>query len=147
MNELVKLETDALAAMNSGEFRLAISLYEKIVNENPNWEHGQAFYNLAGCYEYIGDIKAAETNYLRALSIAPKNWYFVGGYADFLDQYGDLKAAFDWYLKLLRIESESKPVTWTVENQKVLDDIKLTLYGLGEKLGWNKDEVDRRAVT
>jgi len=143
-NQLIKYEKDALEAMNNQDFQLAISLFEEIVKQNPNWEHGQAFYDLAGCYEDTGQLEKAKENYVQALKIQPDYSIFVGGYASFLYQFGEPQVAFDWYLKLLKIETENKPLEWTSENQRQLDNIKVGLFALGEKLGWSKDEVETR---
>jgi tetratricopeptide (TPR) repeat protein len=143
-NPLVEYEKNAFDARRNKNFQVAISLYEKIVVENPNWEHGEAFYNLAGCYEDIGELEKAEENYLNALNIQPEYYIFVGGYASFLYQFSEPQTAFDWYLKLLKIEKENKPLEWTSENQWQLDDIKINLFALGEKLDWSKDEVETR---
>ncbi len=57
---LVKLEKYALEAMNRGDYRQAIALYSEIVERNPYWEHGQAFYDLAGCYWDIGESQTRD---------------------------------------------------------------------------------------
>ncbi len=143
-NPLVEYEKNAFDARSNKNFQVAISLYEKIVMENPNWEHGEAFYNLAGCYEDIGELEKAEENYLNALNIQPEYYIFADGYASFLYRFGEPQIAFNWYLKLLKIETDSKPLVWSDENQRQLDNIKVSLFALGEKLGWNKDEVETR---
>jgi len=140
---LVKLEKYALEAMNRKDYRHAIALYKEIISQNPGWEHGQAFYDLAGCYEDIGNLEKAKENYLRALEIQPNYHIFVGGYAGFLDQYGDPREAFELYLKLLRLETEFKPLEWGPENQQQIDRIKSNLYVLGARLGWNQDDVEK----
>jgi tetratricopeptide (TPR) repeat protein len=130
MEHLVELEKKALQAMNLGDFTHAIKLYEEIVRENPQWEHGQAFYDLALCYENIGDLQKAEENYLRALEIQPKYYIFVGGYAEFLEQHGDPRAAFEFFAKLFR-DGDAPD----------LDIIKSKLHILGARIGWKDDEV------
>jgi hypothetical protein len=130
-NPLVEYERQAFNARDQGDFRTAIMLYEKIAKENPNWEHGQVYYDLAGCYEDIGDLQKAEENYLRALEIQPNYYIFVGGYAGFLDRHGDPRAAFDFFAKLFR-DGDAPG----------LDSIKSKLYILGEQIGWTEDEVE-----
>ncbi len=144
-NQLIKYEKDALEAVNNQNFQLAISLFEEIVRQNPKWEHGQAFCNLAGCYEDIGELERAEENYLNALNIQPDYYIFVGNYAGFLYQFGDPQIAFDWYLKLLKIESNFLGIGGekTPDSQQI-KRAKLGLIALGEKLGWSKDEVETR---
>jgi tetratricopeptide (TPR) repeat protein len=144
-NPLVEYETQAFEARNRGDFESAILLYEKIVNQNPNWEHGQAYYDLAGCYWDIGEIEKAKENYLRALNIQPLYYIFVGGYAAFLFEFGEPQIAFDWYLKLLKIESEFTGIGG-VRNPDLegMKQTKLGLIRLGEKMGWDKNEVETR---
>lgn len=135
-NPLAEYEKEAFEARGRKEYQRAISLYEKIVKENPKWEHGQAFCNLAGCYEDIGELEKAEKNYLAALNIQPEYYIFVANYAAFLYLHKEPQIAFDWYLKLLKIEINIS----SAENQQ-LDNIKTALLELGEKLGWSKDRV------
>lgn len=140
-NPLVKYESEAFEARRKKDFQVAISLYEKIVSENPNWEHGQAFYDLAGCYWDIGEIEKAEKNYLRALNIQPNYYIFVGGYASFLYRFGKPETAFDWYLKLLKIETDISS-----DGNPQIENVNKGLFALGEKLGWNKDAVEKRVT-
>lgn len=143
-NELVEHENEAFKARGEGDFPTAISLYEKIVAKQPDWEHGQAFYDLAGCYEEIGDSGKAEENYHRPLDIQPTYYIFLSGYASFLSRFREPEKAFNAYLELLKVETETVPLSWTSENEQMVDDIKANLFSLGEKLGWKKESVKSR---
>ena len=89
-NHLVELETLAFHARDRGELGDEIEKLEELVRINPQWEHGEAIYNLAGCYEEIGDLQKAKANYLRALEIQPDYYIFVEGYEGFSDRHGNL---------------------------------------------------------
>lgn len=94
-NELVELETKAFFARDRGDFGEAIKNLEELVRINPQWEHGEALYNLAGCYEDIGDLHKAKANYLRALEIQPDYYMFVEGYSSFLERHGNIGSPTD----------------------------------------------------
>lgn len=103
-SDLVKLEQEALALMNAGQKEKAIELFSAIVKEQPDWEHGEALYDLAGCYEDLGNLPKADESYRRAIEYGPGNTYFWGGYASFLYLHGSPEDAFEAYLHLLRLE-------------------------------------------
>src|SRR2546426_1005955 len=98
-SDLVKLETEALASRNAGDQKRAVELLSAIVTEQPDWEHGEAFCDLAGCYEDLGEFDKAEESYRRAIDYGPANPYFWGGYASFLYLHRDPQTAFDAHLK------------------------------------------------
>ena len=75
-----------------------------IVKEQPDWEHGTAFFNLASCFEDLGKLPLAEKCYRDALRYGPKNPYFIGGLASFLYLHGETDKAFSAYLTLLEVE-------------------------------------------
>jgi|ANMQ01.1.fsa_nt_gi tetratricopeptide (TPR) repeat protein len=89
--ELVELEKKAFLARDRGDLGEAIESLEELVRINPQWEHGEAFFNLAQCYEEIGDLQKAKANYLRALEIQPDYYIFIEGYAAFLKHYGNVE--------------------------------------------------------
>jgi len=137
-NILAEYESQAYQARSESNFDRAIDLYEKIIQENPGWEHGEAYLNLASCYEANGNIEKAEENYLNALRIQPDYYIFVGGYASFLDKYGEPRMAFDWYLKLFNIEKE---MTGSDSVQSLAGRIEHRLFELGAALGMRDDEI------
>ncbi len=54
--DLATIEKEALAFMNDGKKEQAALLFSKIIAERPDWEHGQAAYNLASCLEDLGEL-------------------------------------------------------------------------------------------
>jgi Tfp pilus assembly protein PilF len=133
-SDLIKLEQEALALRNSGNLKRAAELFASIVAENPDYEHGECFYNLAGCYEDLGELNRAEENYRRALDHEPKNPYFLGGYASFLFLHRDARSAFAEYRKLWKVEHYSGN---TAQAEKAL----LGLRELGKRLGLSDQEL------
>lgn len=142
---LIKRQRQALRAMNEKNFRVAIPLFEEILKESPSWEHGRGFYNLAGCYEDIGELNRAEENYLNALRVQPMYHVFIGGYASFLYLFGEPAKAFEWYLKYLKSISEFRGVGGTpTPDLERMGQSKSILFDLGKRLGWNRNEVEKR---
>ncbi len=134
---LTELETEAFNLLNQNQIKQAANLFAQIVSNQPDYEHGMCFYNLASCLEDLGDFKKAEENYLAAIKYDPDDLIRLGGYASFLYLHGDPKKAFDAHLHLLFLESE-RGRTEDVEN------ITLALKALGERLGLSVPEVERQ---
>jgi len=134
-SDLVKLEQDALKLMNSGKKAEAAELFSAIIKEQPSWEHGEAFYNLAVCYEDLGELHKAAENYLQALKYEPRNPYFLGGYASYLYLHGEPNAAFEAYLRLWRFEGNE---------QESADKTLLVLRELSKRLKISDQELEIR---
>jgi tetratricopeptide (TPR) repeat protein len=132
---LVQWEQEALYKMNHGDIEGAIQLFKKILEVNPNYEHGLAFYNLAGCLEDIKEYKQAEENYLKALEYGPYDTIILGGYASFLYLHGDTQKAFDYHLLLLKEERKFNGRT---------DDLINVLNELGLKLNFSEKEINSK---
>jgi tetratricopeptide (TPR) repeat protein len=136
-SDLVKLEREALALMNEGKNKRAAELFSKIVKERPDWEHGHGFYNLAGCYEDLGDLDKAEENYRRALEYNAQDEIFLGGYASFLYLHRDPQSAFEEYLKLWKLECSSG-------NKVQAEKTMLGLRELSKRLRLTPEEFTQR---
>lgn len=134
--DLNLLEKKAIEEINKANYLEAIDLLNTLVRKNPFYEHGKAFYNLASCYEEIGDFDNAEMNYLKALEISPQNSYFLGGYASFLFLFRQPKIAFEYYLKLLKVEDDNRDVFGKKETM-------LGLYQVGKRLGLSQEKVNK----
>ena len=136
-HHLVELERRALDLRNSGFLEEAAELFAKIVDEQPDWEHGMGFYNLANCYEDLGRIEMAEASYKAALRYEPENTIFLGGLASFLYLHGEPEKAFEAHLKLLKLEKRSK-------HETEAESLKTPLQALGQRIGLSEAEVTRR---
>lgn len=134
---LIEIEQDALKLMNSGELEQAIERFLVIISENPEYEHGTAFYNIASCYEDLERFEEAERNYLRALEIDPENLYFLSGYASFSYLFKDPQVAFTWYLRLLKAESKAGA-------KEAMKETRLGLLGLAKKLRLSEEELEEK---
>lgn len=131
-HHLVELEQEALNLMNGGNYKEAIKLYEKIIDENPNWEFGVCFYDMAHCFEELGELEEAKKNYLKAIEYDDEDSIRLGGYASFLYLHGEPKQALDAYLKLL-----------TLKKQQHLDTsrILIAIETLAKKIGLSDKEI------
>lgn len=135
MSEALHLEySNALLAMKEGNYGRAIGHLSAIVDQNPTFEHGEAFYLLGTCYEELGLIDEADVSYRRALELDSKNWYFIGGYASFLFQFGNPGVAFDFYLELLGIEK-------AIGNENAMAETLIGLGVLAKRLGMSESEL------
>jgi len=129
---LIELEKEALKMQSSGDLQTAIKLYKEIIKEDPGYEFGICFYNLACCQEDIGELGAAEENYLKSIEYDNEDVVRLGGYASFLYLHGKPKAAFAAYLKLLKLEK-----TMGLDITETLTG----LFELGKKIGLTKKDI------
>jgi tetratricopeptide (TPR) repeat protein len=127
-SHLIDLDRKALELKKSGRLAEAAEAYATIVKERPDWEHGTAYFNLAGCYEDMDDSSLAEISYRKALVYDPNNPYFLGGLASLLYLHGDAKEAFSSYQTLFEIEKSNG-------NVRGMEIAKSALRTLGLKLG------------
>lgn len=132
---LIELEGLALSHMQKNEFDIAADLLNELILQAPDWEHGNAHYNLACCYEELGQIDNASLHYLRALNLESKNPYFLGGYATFLYLYGDPAQALETYFQY--IESVNC-------RQSEIDEVMPTLIELAIRANLPRELVDNR---
>ena len=133
-SHLVDLERQALELQNSGHHRQAAELWQIIIQEQPDWEHGEAFYNLAGCHEDLGDSVGARHYYSKAITCGPSNWIFWGGYASFLYLQGDFRESFEAHLKLLKLDRADPQASGTIR----------MLRTLAQKIGVSNIELEQR---
>jgi len=128
MDDLVWIEREAMQHRKDGNVSEAVRLYRQLLAQQPDWENGLGFYNLASCYEVLGEISSARSAYLKALVFAPEDTVILRGYASFLLRYGSPEEALDAHLRLLRAKVPR-------ENRKDLESTTKTILELAEKTG------------
>jgi Flp pilus assembly protein TadD len=131
---LVEIQRKALQFKNSGRIAEAAELFSVIVEEQPNWEHGNAVHDLAQCYEELGCLELAEKFYRAALDYGPTNDIFLGGLASFLYLHGKPEDAFDAHVKLLQAERSQGFDTG-------IETTMIALNALAKRLGWSRDMI------
>jgi Tfp pilus assembly protein PilF len=132
--ELLKLSREAMGFMNRHDFEEAARHWERILEVQPDWEHGEGAYNLATCYEEANQLENAARLYRKAILQEPENNYFLGGYGSFLYLHGFSQDAFEVYTKLFR-QARARN---NGEEEKAL----LTpLLELGTRIGLTESEV------
>lgn len=136
-SHLAALEEEALELMNNGQKEEAAGLFSQIVAERPDWEHGGAAYDLAGCLEDLGQLDQARLYYQQAVHYDPGNPYFWGGYASFLYLHGNPQEAFDTHIRLLTIDRRSK-------TSGKGEGVVRILRELASKLGMDEDQFNSR---
>lgn len=136
-SHLIEIEQRALKALTAGHLKEAANLFESIVNEMPDWEHGTALYSLACCYEDLGNITSAEESYREALQYEPENPTFLGGLASFLYLHGDPAESFNCHLALLQVERDHA-------NELRAKSTETALKALGKRMGLTDSAVAER---
>jgi len=134
---LIDLERRALDFKNSGQLEGAAELFSAIVKEQPDWEHGMGFHNLAQCYEDLGQLELAEECYNAALRYEPANPIFLGGLASFLYLHGEPEKAFDAYLEVLEVEKVNKA-------ERGVESSTIALKALGKKIWFTEASATER---
>ena len=136
-SHLIDLERKALQLRNAGRLKEAAELFAAIVKDQPDWEHGTAFYNLACCYEDLAELALAEHCFSKALDYDPKSPIFLGGHAAFLYIHGDPSKAFSSYLNLLERHKVNN-------DQKGIESAMIALKTLGKQMGISDEAVAER---
>ena len=134
---LVDLERRAIDLRNSGHIEEAAELFSAVVKEQPDWEHGIGFYDLAGCYEELGKFELAEECYHAALRYQPASTTFLGGLASFLYLHGEPAKAFNSYLELLEVDRMNK-------DAKGIELSTTALKALGKTMGLTEAAVTEK---
>ena len=125
----MELERRAIELKNAGRLDEAAQVFSTIVEEQPDWEHGTAFHDLAQCHEDMGNFVLAERYYKAALQFEPTSDIFLGAYASFLYLHGNPEDAFDAYSRLLRTHNSEG---FTDQDKSYL----IALDVLGRRIGW-----------
>lgn len=134
IDSLIELERKGLEATSNEDYKLAATYFTSLVNLNPNFEHGMAYYNLADALDEMGDTNAAEEAYLKALDYDATDTIRLGGYASFLSRYRSPLKSFKVYLDLLRVAK-------SINDLPCIEGCLYSLFSLGDKMGWDKKEV------
>ena len=139
MNEevpyLLQLWRKASALKNAGDLQSATSLFEQVLQSQPDWEHGYGFFQLAQCYEESRRIADARAAYERAVQISPTDPILLGGFASFLYLNGDPRQAFDEHIRLLALERKRGDTNGMASTTTALKS-------LGSRLGWSDKETE-----
>jgi Flp pilus assembly protein TadD len=133
LRELHRLAYDA---MNRRDFESAAKTLKELLELQPDWEHGEGFYNLAHCLEELGRYEEAKEKLERVLDYEPQNPIFLGGLASFLYLHGDPQDAFEKHLALLRLE---RSLGFRERGKQTA----IALRALGRKLGMAPQTVDQ----
>jgi tetratricopeptide (TPR) repeat protein len=80
---------EAMAMIDADRFAEARRVWERAVPANPN--SASLHFDLAAVCEALGDLTAAEHNYMAAQSMAPKDRRYRDGYEAFRRRYGRKK--------------------------------------------------------
>ena len=115
--DLLESNKKARMLMMQGRMREALLIWTQIVQEQPDWEGGSAYYEMAVCEEELGLYEEAREHFLGALRQQPEYEYFIRGYASFLYMHGDVAEALAQHLKLIHMmitlnrQSEAERIT------------------------------------
>ena len=134
---LMQMEQEALQSRERGDLVEAVKLYLAIVDEEPAYEQGMIFFDLAGCYEDLGKIELAMEAYRRAAIHGKGDPTIVGGLASFLYLHGDPREAMERYLELLKIENKAKDTDGIQSTKEALEELAKRA-GVSEEFLTNK---------
>lgn len=97
---MIELEEQGLCYIREGKYLEAIKAFNKIIDKNPSYEHGNIYYNLGGCYEDIGKLDKAEECYKKVLEYEPNDTIKLGGLGSLYFIQKRYKEALDIYTPL-----------------------------------------------
>ncbi len=104
-DQLVQIERDALAAQLNHDYIGAAALWETLLKEDPEWEHGIAHLSLAQCYCELNHLGEAERLFEEAVRREPSLPH-LGSYASFLFEHKrDTQRALSMLLQTLQLEA------------------------------------------
>lgn len=129
------LQNNGIDLMNNQKYTEALEKFHLIINQNSDYEHGMIYYDMASCYEDLGELESAEKYYLKSLSFDSNDFVRVSGYASFLYQYRDSKKAYSWYLRVLKLELE--------RGYTGIENTIVGLQLLGKKLIYSKNKIEQ----
>jgi tetratricopeptide (TPR) repeat protein len=126
MNDEIKYNM-AVKLMQKEQWTEAIELFVDILADNPGFEHGYAWYDLACCYEDAGDVTKAKSSYKCALEYDKANPIFLGGLASFLYLYGDPQESLSIYKEYFQVVGEDSERGTTVS--PAIEELKRRIDG------------------
>ncbi len=120
IDDPLALEIEASKLTDEGKFDQAAILWEKLLNEIPNWEHGTGFYDLGYDYQQLGEEQKALNCYRKAISFMPEYDYFHEAFAELATKIGDPNEALEafkhvyanssWQIFFLEVKREKLEV-------------------------------------
>lgn len=131
-----ELEQKGLKANREDNDELALRYFKELTEVAPDYENGLYFTELAIAYDILGKVDEAEKAYLKALEYDDEDDYRLENYASFTHGYREPEVAFEVYIRLLK---NYKNWQWHERVEEVLPN----LYELGEKMGWDKDKIQK----
>ena len=136
IKKILELSKKANEANCNEDYALAAKCFKEIIEVEPGFEFGDAYFCLGIALEQIGNLSEAESAYLKALEYDPEDIHRLGNYASFLYLHRAPEKAFEVYLKLLDKERE------IADCQAEASSLE-QLFELGEKMGWSKEEIQK----
>jgi Flp pilus assembly protein TadD len=125
-----KLAVGGLRALQRKDYKEAGGQFRTLVTLQPDWEHGEAYYNLACCLEELGRFRKARRAYLRAVQFQPNNPIYLEGLASFLYLHGAPGEALWAHMKLLEVGTKRQRT-----------QSRIVLLSLGKRLGISKETL------
>ena len=129
-----KLEAEGLKLMNSDDYKGALKCFQAIVDKNPNFEFGACYYDIACCFEELGELDKARENYLKAIEYNDEDTIRLGGYASFLYLYSTAEEALEWHIKYFKLEKHQG-----FNTEKALIAIK----ALSQRIGLSDEALNK----
>jgi Flp pilus assembly protein TadD len=101
MHYLIEKQQQAFSLQRENKWFEACLVWQDIVKDCPDWEHGSGFHNLANCYWETDQLSQARTAFVQALSYEPQNPIYLANFAAFLQLHGSAEEAYKAHLAAL----------------------------------------------
>ncbi len=88
-------------SMSLGNYDKAIASFQAVLQQRQN--EAEAILALAQAYEYKGEIKNAETQYLRAIALRPEYWDVYNQIGGFYLNQGEFQKAEEYWRKVTEL--------------------------------------------
>jgi Flp pilus assembly protein TadD len=131
---LRELEISGKTFYDAGDYGRAFEIFSAIAEQQPDWEHGRCYYEMALCCEELERFVEAEKFFRSALKYEPQNDFYLGGLASFLYVHGDPKRAFDAHIELSKLKLRQG-------DQAGVRTVNVALEALGHKIGMTDKEI------
>jgi len=104
---IVALDEKAMGLMRECRWKEAIPVLKSLLDQNPDYEHGSPWYDLACCHDELGEVEEAMRCYRRALAYDQMNAVFLGGLASLLYRHGAPQEALEAFSRYLKVVGET----------------------------------------
>lgn len=134
-DDALSLEAQATKLRDEDKFKQAALVWEKLLGQIPDWEHGTGFYDLGYIYLELGEDQKALECFRKAMIFMPESDYFHEAFARVATSVGDPYEALESFKFVF---SNPSWKNYTLEMKQELNEL---LVILANKLGMAYDQL------